>query len=90
MPPLMGNLATGALDANAQGGQPAADRGVLDEVTGQIRDLKKGLDALSGKLPQSGATIKQINQLLQRLLIDAAKSSPQQNASAEALPGGGG
>ena len=91
MPPMIpGASAGGGLDGNAHGNTssgPDQQRGQLDAVMGQIRQLSQQVDAIGQQIPAMASEVQQIRAVLKRMIVKAAQQAPQQTESSQALPG---
>jgi hypothetical protein len=83
------------MDDNAAGGSPAsaggADQGrqMLEQAMGKIRDFKQQIDAFGSDYPAVAPEVKQLQQILKRMIVKVAQQAPQQTASSSNLPMGG-
>ena len=87
---IPGASAGGGLDGNAQGNTssgPDQQRGQLDAVMGQIRQLSQQVDAIGQQIPAMASEVQQIRAVLKRMIVKAAQQAPQQTESSQALPG---
>ncbi len=97
MPPLMGSAGAGStgMDENAAGGSPAGAGGsdqarqMLEQAMGEIRTLGQSIDEMGGKYPSVAPEVKQLKQILKRMIVKVAQQAPQQTASSSNLPMGG-
>lgn len=95
MPPINPGSAapSSALDAFQSGGSPSSGRDgqrqALEQVMGQIKELKDKVDAVGASLPAFAPEVQQIGQILKRMIVKAAQQAPQQTSSSAAVPGGG-
>ena len=97
MPPMMGSVGAGetGMDQNAAGGSPASGGGadqarqMLEQAMGKIRDVGQQVDALGTQFPSLAPEVKQLKELLKRMVVKAAQQAPQQTPSSQALPSGG-
>jgi len=98
MPPLMGQIPSGStgMDDAAAGGSPASGGGgtdqarqMLEQAMGKIRDLGQQIDAMGSEYPSVAPEVKQLKQILKRMIVKVAQQAPQQTASSANLPMGG-
>lgn len=96
MPPMVGTVAPGTgMDDAAAGGSPAsaggsdAGRQMLEQAMGKIRDFKQQIDAFGTEYPAVAPEVKQLQQILKRMIVKVAQQAPQQTASSANLPVGG-
>lgn len=93
MPPLMGSTAPGGgLDANASpsgAGSPDQARAQLEDLMGKIRAVGQAFQDIGQQAPSMQDEVKQVQQILKRMVVKAAQQAPQQTGSAAALPTGG-
>ena len=82
------------MDQMSAGGSPASGRDgqrqALEQAMGQIKAIKDQVDQLGSSMPAMSQEVQQIGQILKRMIVKAAQQAPQQTASAEAVPSGGG
>lgn len=75
--------------ASASGGGSDAGRQMLEAAMGKIRDLNQQTSELGSQFPAMADEVKQIQQILKRMIVKAAQQAPQQTQSSADLPGGG-
>lgn len=97
MAPVVGQVAPGTgMDDAATGGSPAggggqdAQRQMLEQAMGKIRDFKQQIDAFGSEYPAIAPEVKQLQQILKRMIVKVAQQAPQQTGSSQNLPMGGG
>jgi hypothetical protein len=82
------------MDQNAAGGSPASGqdgaRQALEQVMGELRELGQRFEALAGKVPSLQPEVQKMRQILKQMVVKAAQQAPQQTASSQGLPMGGG
>jgi hypothetical protein len=80
------------MDANAQGGQPAAGGQPqgggpdLNAMMGQVRSASEPLMQLLGGLPFLAPQQKKLKMLLKEVITGIAAKAPKQTPSADELP----
>jgi predicted nucleic acid-binding Zn-ribbon protein len=87
--PLMGSVAPGADMAGQQQSSPDQARQQLEQVMQRIRDLGQQVDQVGSQVPAFEPEIKQIRQILKRMIVKAAQAAPQQTTSSEQVPTAG-
>lgn len=80
---------TQALQSPQGGAAEDAQRGALETLMGQIRDVDQMVQAMAGDFPHLGSDVNQIRQILKRMIIQSAAQAPAQSASGMAVPTGG-
>ena len=93
----MGSAGAGAtgMDDNMAGGSPAGGGGsdqarqMLEQAMGEIRAVGQQIDEMGGKYPSVAPEVKQLKQILKRMIVKVAQQAPQQTASSANLPMGG-
>ncbi len=91
---MMGQIPSGTtgMDGNAAGGSPASAGGsdqarqMLEQAMGKIRDFKQQIDAFGEQYPSVAPEVKQLQQILKRMIVKVAQQAPQQTASSQDLP----
>ena len=83
------------MDDNMAGGSPAGGGGsdqarqMLEQAMGEIRAVGQQIDEMGGKYPSVAPEVKQLKQILKRMIVKVAQQAPQQTASSQNLPMGG-
>jgi methyl-accepting chemotaxis protein len=80
------------IDQSAMAGAAGFDaqRQMLEQTMGQIRQLGEAIKSLAPMVPMAADELQQIQQLLKQVVIKAASGAPQQTGSGMAVPGNGG